>query len=533
MTIIEQITEWVNQADKAGWWRFAIRKALELGELSQSDYEEIYQVAKMEFGLIEKTPDFDSSVSQVTSTGFGIEEEAYNLTSISQVSHVSSLSSDQRIQFSPTGITVVYGDNGVGKSSYAKILKNACLTRGDAPEVIPNVFTGTGGTPSAAIEVESNGTSQSLTWHKGGEAHPSLKSIRVFDSHSSVHYLSKSDSIDYRPAALILLDELLNAASYISTKCTSDVAGLRQSLVLPQMHPDTAASKLATAINSKTTVTQIETHCAADVEAEALKILLQDYRELTTNTPKVLRQRFQSKRKSLEPFRDFLLELNNRLGDKALKECEDLYQKSVTTREASNRMGQETFTGLPVDKIGSHEWQIMWKAVETFVSEANPGNGFPPVKGEACPTCLQPIDEESSAQLDSFHQYLKNEIHKEAAKAAKAFKGALAVINSVSTDTQPYISVLDLAGGFNSEIREKLDSLVSAFIARKEAAFRNAPNFSHSPLGLGPLEWLNAQIKSLSEKVANYLISLVRVSRNVSRLLGSWLSCGLIIESPL
>ncbi|WP_163370520.1 AAA family ATPase [Endozoicomonas acroporae] len=502
MTIVEQITEWVNQPDKAGWWRFTVRKALELGELSQPDYEEIYQIAKMEFGLTAKVHDFDSLVSLVAPAGFGVEEEAYNLTSISQVSHVSSLSSDQRIQFSPTGITVVYGDNGVGKSSYAKILKNACLTRGDAPEVIPNIFTGANGTPSAVIEVESNGTSQLLTWQKGGDNHAPLKSIRVFDSYSSAHYLSKSDSIDYRPAALALLDEVVNAASYISAKCTSDVAGLRQSLVLPQMHSDTAASELATTINSITTIAQVEAHCATDDEAEALPTLQLEHRELTTNTPKVLRQRYQSKRKSLEPFRDFLLELNNRLGDRALKDCEMLYQKSVTTREASNRLGEEAFSRLPIDKIGSHEWQVMWKAVETFVSEANPGKGFPPAEGEICPTCLQTIGEESSARLDSFHQYLKNEIHKEASAANKAFKDALTVINSANTDTQPYIPVLELVGGFNADLREKLGSLISAFIARKDAALGKTPDFSRSSLDLGPLEWLDAQIKSLSEKEA-------------------------------
>ncbi|KEQ19272.1 AAA family ATPase [Endozoicomonas numazuensis] len=502
MTIVEQITDWVNQSDKAGWWRFTIRKALELGELSQADYEEIFQVAKMEFGLIEKEADFEAKVSPVQPTGFGAEEKAYNITSISQVANVSSLSSDQIIQFNPTGITVVYGDNGVGKSSYAKILKNACLTRGDAPDVIPNVFTGATGTPSAVLEVESEGTTQPLTWEKGGEPHTPLKSIRVFDSHSSVHYLSKQDSIDYKPAALMLLDELLSAASYISQKCTSDVAGLRSSLVFPQMYPETAANSLATTISSKTTAEQVQAHCAEDTEVGVLKTLQHEHQELSTNTPEVLRKRYQGRRKSLESFRDFLQGLNSKLGDAAVKGYEQLHQQSIATRQASNRLGEETFTGLPVDKIGSHEWQIMWRAVETFVKNVRPDGAFPPKEGEACPTCLQVIGEESSARLESFHHYLKNEIHREATKADKAFKDSQTSIKAVNTDTTPYLAVLELVGGFSAELRGKLDSLVAAFVARKEGLLGSTSNFSYTELDLKPLEWFNAQIQSLTEKEA-------------------------------
>jgi predicted ATPase len=38
---------------------------------------------------------------------------------------VNALASDQRLSFGTPGLTIVYGDNGSGKSGYARVLKAA------------------------------------------------------------------------------------------------------------------------------------------------------------------------------------------------------------------------------------------------------------------------------------------------------------------------------------------------------------------------------------------------------------------------
>lgn len=143
----------------------------------------------------------------------------------------------------------------------------------------------------------------------------------------------------------------------------------------------------------------------------------------------------------------------------------------------------------------------MWKAVESFIKNTDDEKHFPPKEGEACPTCLQTIGQESATRLDSFHQYLKNEIHKEAAKTAQTFKNATTAISTITVDTQPYRSVLKLLGEYNKELRQKTESLIQAFFDRKKAALNITSMVSSPPLDLGPLEWLNSQINSLSTKI--------------------------------
>src|SRR3546814_1386566 len=64
------------------------------------------------------------------------------LRQVHSVQYVNALASDQRLTFHRIGLTIIYGDNGSGKSGYARILKKACRARlpnrGD--EIMPDIY---------------------------------------------------------------------------------------------------------------------------------------------------------------------------------------------------------------------------------------------------------------------------------------------------------------------------------------------------------------------------------------------------------
>ena len=52
------------------------------------------------------------------------------LCQIGEAQNINALVEAQRLGFLTTGITIVYGDNGSGKSGYVRVLKRACRARG-------------------------------------------------------------------------------------------------------------------------------------------------------------------------------------------------------------------------------------------------------------------------------------------------------------------------------------------------------------------------------------------------------------------
>ncbi|WP_226888205.1 hypothetical protein [Pectobacterium aquaticum] len=118
---IESVVGWANSLKKNLWWLHAIRLAAEKGNLNRDDFELLFTVAKMEHGLEAPSKSYADYITPLNLAGFGEEKNAVNLKSISKVSHVSALVSDALLEFATVGLTAVYGDNGSGKSSYARV----------------------------------------------------------------------------------------------------------------------------------------------------------------------------------------------------------------------------------------------------------------------------------------------------------------------------------------------------------------------------------------------------------------------------
>lgn len=163
---IESVVSWANKLKKNLWWRHAIRLAAEKGELRTNDLQLLFTVAKMEHGLEAQNESYPGYIAPLDLTGFGEEGQAVTLKSIGKVNHVSALVSDALLEFSTSGLTAVYGDNGSGKSSYSKILKNACLTRGETPNILSNIYSDVKGNPEAEISIIIDEDLHEITWAK-------------------------------------------------------------------------------------------------------------------------------------------------------------------------------------------------------------------------------------------------------------------------------------------------------------------------------------------------------------------------------
>ncbi len=192
-TVLETILEW--SLDRPLWQRDALRRIVSKGRLDAADVEELTnlckQVRRGKAPALKADPLEKKHLPANPGQG-----AAVSLVSIADVDGVNNLAPGQTLSFEQDGITIVYGDNGAGKSGYARILKRACRAR-YAGKIEPNVYGQQPPPPahaSATITYNIGGKSRpSENWQDGEHPHANLSAVSVFDSDcASVHIKEKN-----------------------------------------------------------------------------------------------------------------------------------------------------------------------------------------------------------------------------------------------------------------------------------------------------------------------------------------------------
>ena len=116
----------------------ALRRIVSKGRLDADDMTDLIDLCKQGRGGKSNGLKPDPLVKAHLPANPG-QGEAVSLVSIADVDGVNNLAPGQTLTFEQNGITVIYGDNGAGKSGYARVLKRACRAR-HAGQIEPNIY---------------------------------------------------------------------------------------------------------------------------------------------------------------------------------------------------------------------------------------------------------------------------------------------------------------------------------------------------------------------------------------------------------
>ncbi|MDB0034784.1 AAA family ATPase [bacterium] len=500
MTQIAKVVTWVNSGKKPLWWRQVIRRVMEQGELQQQDLQLIYEVAKMELGLLPKTVDFSNYVKAVAVAGFETEVAPVTLASLGNVKNVSSLIEDVTLNFSIEGLTAVYGDNGAGKSSYAKILKSACLTRGDVPVITTNAFNPSAVPSQATLGVSVDGaTVVENIWTIGGEPSPELKSIRVFDSHSATNYISKTDSVEYKPAEVKLLDELSRACQFVKDELTREMVPFSTPYRIPDLNPLSKVSAFCNSLGTATAVT-LDAQCGGEGELQEIAQLKKDITELSGKTPAQVKAVYITKLKHRDPLLVFLNNLCAKLGDVNVAKIGGVYDDKLTKLKAAEKVRQSTLNGLPIEGIGNDTWKQMWLHAQNFIIGNGDDKTFPPVENDHCPTCLQPIGNEAAERMARFNDYITNQSQVDADNATNALTLQMNLITQLSFDLKPYDGIVEEIRQSTPDAIEQFNICIQQLFDRNNNLTSANPTFTHPALDMRFVQRLSQQVKAIKAK---------------------------------
>ncbi|HDY7476573.1 AAA family ATPase [Vibrio vulnificus] len=497
---IESVVSWANKLKKNLWWRHAIRLAAEKGELGSDDLQLLFTIAKMEHGLETRYESYPDCIAPLDLTGFGEEGQAVNLKSIGKVSHVSALVSDALLEFKTEGLTAVYGDNGSGKSSYARILKNACLTRGDTPQILSNIYNDKSGDPSAELSIVVSEEQHDVEWALSAAPREDLKSIRVFDNTSAAHYISGEDAIEYKPVGMKLLAQLMRACEFVRAENDNEKKPFIPSTPLPTFKSGGEVLAFVSALSANTKPEDVDALCIDKEAEESIPVLIEELAKLRTSTPELLRKAYSDKCKGLQPLLTHLEKLKEKLDQEHFDLIKASYDDYQTKQGAAELARSQAVDGHDLAGICSQEWAQMWSHVKTFVQTHNSKLAFPPPEGAPCPTCLQPISGETATKLKSFDDYLKDQTQVEAKQAKRTFDTYIANLKILNFDLRPYELALSKIRDHSPECAESIIALNASLEILRDNLVKIEPDFTSIKVDFKAVDWIAAQIASWKKK---------------------------------
>lgn len=443
-TVLEAILDW--SADRPAWQRDALRRIIAKGRLEGDDFKELVELCKVgrgaEPGVLKPVPLEKAHLPANPGQG-----AAVTLLSVADVSGANNLAPGQALNFEPKGLTVIYGDNGAGKSGYARILKRACRAR-HAGKIEANVYDDQAPKlASASITFGIGGATQPVErWQDSPQPHAKLSAISVFDSDCASVHLKEKNEVAFRPFGLDVPDELANACQIVKDALAAEQKQLEKArnpiFATPPWKATTAVGKALAGLTADTDVKKVQATATLTPDETARLERLRD--DLAKNPAKAAAEQ-TLKADNIKRVIAAVKAVGIGSTDEALLSVRKSATEARVKREAARLASERAFGGEAVAGVGGEVWRALWESARRYSTEtAYQGQPFPPSAGDAhCVLCLQPLEQEARERMARFDQFIQQDTAVQAQLAEKTATTARATLSGVAMRTRELKAALD------------------------------------------------------------------------------------------
>lgn len=426
MALLNDILSW-SENKLPPWQRDAVRRLFQQEDgLSSNDYAELYALLKNAHnlpGTLGLTPEPLKSSHLPTSLH---PDETVTITALRDLMYVNLIAPRQKLEFSPTGMTVIYGGNGSGKSGYTRVMKQACRARDQSEKVYPNAYD-----PDAQVfvseaffDIEINGMPKSLKWLSNSDSPSELATIAVFDSHCARAYLTAEQDVAYLPYGLDVIENLANIVlPELSSRLKDEIEGINiDRQPFDHLVGDTEVGQLISNLNHKTDAVKIKT-LAALSKLETKRIT--ELNKALAEADPILKAK--ELRLSAERLKALIKRIDSAqawIRDDAITKLKELDASVIAANQAEKQAAETLQSGETLlAGTGEQTWKILFDAARRFSTEvAYPEYDFPhTTDGALCPLCQQKLNDAGN-RLKRFEKYIQNDVAKVAEEKKNLIK---------------------------------------------------------------------------------------------------------------
>lgn len=396
--IVDFLWEWT--ANNADWSKLLISKIVTTESiLSIADREIVFNYFLQSISLMTGLPALTVVKPTYTPTAKTIE-----LDSLSAITGVNRLAKNQTVNFAKN-ITVIFGENGTGKTGYSRILKTLGFSYDTNNIILSNIYAAAE-PQSATVRFKSNDNPQTFTWN-GTNSDSELENISVFNS-SCVQFSISDRSLIVSPIGFHLFQLVSDELNALTQLLQRKIAAHPIAFIwLESLTSGTPQHNFISTLSSTSTDQKLTELSDSTPTHEAT--LTANETELS-NLNKALLQ------SQIHAFRSQIQELDLLIGK--IRTTQTLlndakWQGLVELNRKIAELENKTQTGIKgiaeergIEFYQTAEFDSFIQAAESFIKIIDePGY---PEEGDTCVYCLQPLDDSAKDLLKTYRALLND-----------------------------------------------------------------------------------------------------------------------------
>ena len=341
------------------------------------------------------------------------------LTQISDIKGIGALAPRKALSFGD-GLTVVYGQNGCGKSSYVRILKAlANPLYGDA--VLGNVYCKGQEEPEATATFMINGTQKNVAWNKSSKKkYP----IQIYDTIEADRFVNKENEVVYEPRVLATITNMAAMYDRLSDYFSQIAEDMEKEM--PKLSQKLAFSTTATEfieISSQAELTKfIKAHPWTDAEKGELDIIEASLRE---SDPELAARTKEAQRDIIRTHGYEILKMLGYVSDDVRADYLEKRERQIITKKTADLLVASSTGRSLIPEFGGDIWKTMWMRATEYIRVAEGRAGMPVTESGRCALCQQKLDADAMERMRSFQAFSQSSAITESEVARLDFAAAV------------------------------------------------------------------------------------------------------------
>lgn len=436
---VESLETWLSH--KPYWEQYVWKVNLEKDVLDVDDVEQCYRYLCEDLGIADVTSAERADISFKNEiAGAPVESDDKTkiaLIEVKDLENVNALTPECAIKFG-LNLTLIYGENGSGKSGVGRLFCNACFSRGDR-DILPNV-------KGDASDSSDKAKATFILQDVDGEPHPVkyelgdninvLKCFSVFDAKSVLIHLDNSNNVNFTPAQILIFDKVADTNSLLEVRLKNEKNEQKKDdpfLSMFLTDETTTTAVFYKGIDADTTEEQLLEHLTFDPQKDEEKMaqLREQIKEKTRLDIPKKKLQLEDDRTNLCALKESLQAIIDKFDQLTVDEINTLIDDIAEKKKVIENLSIKNFDDGILKSVGSVEWKALISAAKTLYEHEQNLHGEGELKH--CMLCHQELGKDAKNLFELYWQFLSSKAESELETLLQSHAVRLQDIRSMST----------------------------------------------------------------------------------------------------